>query len=306
MIVKDKKELPKYLRIEGDFRARIESGRLRDGDLLPDERALAVQLGCNRLTVNKAYNLLQEKGYVHKVQGSGVYVGRRNVEGDHAGLFAGARKILGFALGECLEGSSPVMVKHSVFDVFRANDVEPLCLSYVTQAELRQRLLLYQRFLDGLIFHCSNFDAIADNYPASSREPDAPPWVIGVDHTGQVERFGADAVVPDSARGGAMAAEYFLHRGHKQIVAVGMRPGDAKRFDRIAGFAARLSQEGIKPAHVIPELDPLLADKLKDFSAMRIKLMGAKAAEMAMAKAVRPTAISSALTTLWRSASTNN
>ena len=287
---KDKKELPKYLRIEGDFRARIERGRLRDGDMLPDERTLARSLGCNRLTVSKAYNHLQEKGYVHKVQGSGVYVGRKSAETEHTELFAGARQVLGLAMAECYDSGSSTVFKEHAFGVFRSHSIEPICLSYVTQGELRRRLLLYSGFLSGVIFYAGNFDAISGNYRFFEKTG-RPLLVYGLTNADQLERFGSDAVCPDSLGGGALAAEYFLRRGHKRIVIVCTDEG-SKRIDRVTGFVERLDREGVRPILLCPKLtEERQKTELRSFSAMRIKLIGMKAAKMAMSPAAAPTAI---------------
>ena len=285
MLVKDKKELPKYLRIEGDFRSRIEGGRLKDGDMLPDERTLAGQLGCNRLTVNKAYNLLQEKGYVHKVQGSGVYVGQRGVEEEHAGLFAGTRKILGLAMPECVESSSIMRFKEHVFDVFRSRQFESLHLGYVNQAELRRRILLYHDLLEGLVFLACDFDAIAANYRLFGKTG-RPMLVAGLEYLDQLNRFESDVVFPDNAGGGALAAEYFLRRGHRKLAVVCLEAVN-KRHSRISGFVEHLRREGVRPACVIPELDA----SLRSHPSLRNKLTGALAAKMAMAAHTPPTAI---------------
>ncbi len=42
----------------------IASGKLEEGTTLPSARRLAVDLGINFHTVNKAYNLLRERGFL--------------------------------------------------------------------------------------------------------------------------------------------------------------------------------------------------------------------------------------------------
>lgn len=56
------------------LRARILSGGLHPGDLLPPERELAVALGTNRATLREALRLLEAQGLVQPRQGQGVRV----------------------------------------------------------------------------------------------------------------------------------------------------------------------------------------------------------------------------------------
>lgn len=66
--------LPLYRQIEQYFRQAILSGNLAPETRLPASRALARDLGVNRITVDSAYAGLEAEGLVYTHPGSGVYV----------------------------------------------------------------------------------------------------------------------------------------------------------------------------------------------------------------------------------------
>ncbi len=80
--------VPLYQQIQTQVIAGIAQGELAPGEQLPSVRALAAQLGINLHTVNKAYNLLQDGGYV-VIQGR---AGARIADPDGAGDAARLRK----------------------------------------------------------------------------------------------------------------------------------------------------------------------------------------------------------------------
>lgn len=55
---------PIYVQLRNQIVRLIAMGELCDGDTLPSVRALADQLGVNMHTVNKAYALLRQEGYL--------------------------------------------------------------------------------------------------------------------------------------------------------------------------------------------------------------------------------------------------
>lgn len=57
-------ETPLYEQLYNQVILGIASGRLAAGDRLPAVRQLADELGINMMTVNKAYTLLKQKGYI--------------------------------------------------------------------------------------------------------------------------------------------------------------------------------------------------------------------------------------------------
>ena len=76
MIVRidQKSEEPLYLQIRSQIIAAIATGELVPGTALPSVRALASDLGINLHTVNKAYAVLRDEGYVLMRGRSGAYI----------------------------------------------------------------------------------------------------------------------------------------------------------------------------------------------------------------------------------------
>lgn len=68
---------PIYLQIRSQIVQAVASGDLCAGDALPSVRSLAGDLGINMHTVNKAYAVLRDEGYVIMRGRSGAYVGDR-------------------------------------------------------------------------------------------------------------------------------------------------------------------------------------------------------------------------------------
>jgi GntR family transcriptional regulator len=74
MTVFDAPDQPVYLRLRAILVALILDGHHGDGDQLPSVRAFAAEHGANPLTVAKAYQSLQDDGYVAVRRGVGMFV----------------------------------------------------------------------------------------------------------------------------------------------------------------------------------------------------------------------------------------
>ena len=66
--------MPKYLQIYQQLVDRIQDGTLPAETKLPSETELMQEFGASRGTVRKAIDALQDKGFVRKHQGKGVFV----------------------------------------------------------------------------------------------------------------------------------------------------------------------------------------------------------------------------------------
>ena len=67
-------EIPIYQQIRNQIVQGISDGRLSPGEQLPTVRGLAEEIGINSMTVNKAYSLLKQEGYIFADRRSGARV----------------------------------------------------------------------------------------------------------------------------------------------------------------------------------------------------------------------------------------
>ena len=69
---------PIYLEIYRQYKKYIELGVYKPNDKLPSVRALANDLGINPNTVQRAYTLLEDEGFIETLPKKGVYVKTRD------------------------------------------------------------------------------------------------------------------------------------------------------------------------------------------------------------------------------------
>ncbi len=72
--IDDASEIPIYRQIRDQIVLGIADGRLAAGEQLPTVRGLAEEIGINSMTVNKAYQLLKQEGYIVTERRNGAKV----------------------------------------------------------------------------------------------------------------------------------------------------------------------------------------------------------------------------------------
>ncbi len=76
-----KSHVPIYLQIVEGIKASVASGVIREGEVLPSVRALALDVHVNPNTVQRAYEELERQGITFARRGRGMFVakmGKRN------------------------------------------------------------------------------------------------------------------------------------------------------------------------------------------------------------------------------------
>ncbi len=89
--------VPVYRQLIDQVRSSVASGSLAAGDQLPTVRQLAVDLAINPNTVLKAYRELEWGGLLETHQGTGTFVAKKKLDGNHADR----KRQLGQIAGEC-------------------------------------------------------------------------------------------------------------------------------------------------------------------------------------------------------------
>lgn len=71
----------KYQQVEMELEKYIEDNALQQGDKLPVLEALMTQFNASKSTITKALDLLEKKGIIYQVRGSGIFVRRHKRKG---------------------------------------------------------------------------------------------------------------------------------------------------------------------------------------------------------------------------------
>ncbi|MBR4808443.1 MAG: GntR family transcriptional regulator [Lachnospiraceae bacterium] len=113
IILNNSSMVPIYEQLVDQIKNMIISGELKENEVLPSVRALSGELRISSLTVKKAYDRLEEEGFVITVHGKGTYVAdtdkqlaiearRKAVEDDLSAAFSKA-KTVGLSKDDILE-----------------------------------------------------------------------------------------------------------------------------------------------------------------------------------------------------------
>lgn len=74
LIINHSSQQPIYDQIAEQIKGAIVSGQAKEGELLPSVRALSKELKISALTVKKAYDALDQEGFVKTVHGKGSFI----------------------------------------------------------------------------------------------------------------------------------------------------------------------------------------------------------------------------------------
>lgn len=80
IIINNSSQQPIYEQIVEQIKSLIIAGELREHTMLPSVRGLSKELRISALTVKKAYDRLEEEGFVTTVHGKGSFVASTNQE----------------------------------------------------------------------------------------------------------------------------------------------------------------------------------------------------------------------------------
>ena len=113
IILNNSSMIPIYEQLVDQVKNEIISGALKESEALPSVRALSGELRISSLTVKKAYDKLEEEGFVITVHGKGTYVAatdrqlaieaRRKTAEDELALSIQHANAIGLSKDEILE-----------------------------------------------------------------------------------------------------------------------------------------------------------------------------------------------------------
>ena len=80
IILSNSSGIPIFEQIENAIKEAIFSDELKEEDMLPSVRNLANELKISFLTVKRAYDELEQGGFIKTVQGKGSFVAPKNLD----------------------------------------------------------------------------------------------------------------------------------------------------------------------------------------------------------------------------------
>lgn len=80
IIISNSSEVPIYEQVKKAMKKAILEKELKENNILPSIRSLAKDLRISVLTVKKAYDELEQEGYIKTIHGKGSFVNSRNQE----------------------------------------------------------------------------------------------------------------------------------------------------------------------------------------------------------------------------------
>lgn len=78
IIISNSANEPIYEQIANQLKYSIISGELKEGDALPSIRSLAKELHISVITTKRAYEELENEGFINKVTGKGTFIAPQN------------------------------------------------------------------------------------------------------------------------------------------------------------------------------------------------------------------------------------
>lgn len=80
IIISNSSNIPIYEQIKEAIKKAIANQEINENEILPSIRNLAQSLRVSVLTVKKAYDELEQEGFISTIQGKGSYIAPRNAE----------------------------------------------------------------------------------------------------------------------------------------------------------------------------------------------------------------------------------
>lgn len=80
ILIDNKSGLPIYDQIYSQIKAQIISGGLQTDEALPSIRNLAKDLRISVITTRRAYDELEQEGFIYTIPGKGCFVAQKNLQ----------------------------------------------------------------------------------------------------------------------------------------------------------------------------------------------------------------------------------
>jgi GntR family transcriptional regulator of arabinose operon len=239
------KQLPKYIQLKHEILSWLHAGRLKLGDQMPSENEIADQFQMSRQTVRQTFGLLEQEGWLRRVQGKGTFVAnpsKRPVpEVQTIGVIT--TYISDYIFPLIVRGAEAVLRSRGYRLLLSSTDNDK-------EKERDSLQLLMGEPLSGLIIEPTK-SAEGNrnlNYFLSLDYRNVPYIMINE----RYPEMDCPCVKVDDELGGFLAAEHLIQLGHRRIAGF-FKMDDLQGVNRLKGFirAHREYQVPLAPSAVV-------------------------------------------------------
>jgi DNA-binding LacI/PurR family transcriptional regulator len=225
---------PIYLQIVETLRRSILDGEYAEGDKLPPERELAEKFGVNRLTLQKAMNILSQQELLARCRGRGTFVTYR----DKSTLRKLRIWMWGISPGNS-GGYYNEQLYSGIKKAFGKRDLEPVLLDY------RENLLTHyqQNKLDGLLLLAPPVK-LAEEISRTGL-PGIPHVILAAPFPQLLEGDFVTVDIDNQTAAGEMA-QYLLGLGHEKIAYLSGALSSLHSLARLSGFTGTMKKQGAR------------------------------------------------------------
>ncbi len=207
---------PYYIQIVGNIRHDIDTGKLREGDLLPSEKQLCDLYHVSRVTVRRALDELAKAGYLEKRRGKGTYVkSAREMLLTHPKVDL---DVISFSEACRREGLEPGSIELGVTHVPPADDAE--CSFFGVSADAELLCLRRVRTADGVIimFEENHFAPEGFEFLEDSNLDNKSLYHLIEERTGRVPHMVGECILTSSRAAGDMTSYLQVPAGEPLFV----------------------------------------------------------------------------------------
>ena len=227
----------KYMALADSLRAAILSGKYAHGEKLPSENELCDRFQFSRQTVRKAIGMLDAEGLTERVRGSGTYV--KNDLSRRADMSSVA--VVMTYIGEYI---LPTILS-GIQEVLSENGYTPMIFATNNRVDNERRILedLLHKPICGLIIEGTQSTLPNPNLDLYQKFEACGIPVLFL-NSFYPELGDSVYVVTDDCKGGRIAAEQLIKRGHKKIAAI-FKIDDRQGAQRYKGYMNALIEHGL-------------------------------------------------------------
>ncbi|NLK68857.1 MAG: substrate-binding domain-containing protein [Clostridiaceae bacterium] len=211
---------PKYMEIVNWTEKQIAEGKYKPNEKFLSESKLCETFGCSRQTIRRAFDILEQRKLITRIQGSGTYISSLDL---HNSLKNSNNRIISKTIGlisTFLDNCVFPGIIRGIESVLSAEGyaVQLISNNNLVAGEARALQLMMKRDLDGLIVEptrsalpCVNIDLYQEAIQSGL------PLLF-------IDSFYSELSVPyialDDEKAGYVATEYLIKKGHRNIVGI--------------------------------------------------------------------------------------